>query len=449
MSDTNPQVIDRALYEEAVINLLSNKKMAKLSFYGYILAKCSIVFDQKVPTLGVTFEETHYKLVIGKAFNDWTLEERIAVLIHETKHILGGHIFRKGERDHQMFNIAADIAINQTIANLPEGAIFPKDFDFPENQVAEKYYELLIQEQKDQEKEKKEWEEDQDSCDNDCQGGDQEGEGEPQEGESEGEGEGKGDGSNWPGPSNGHPNITEIEERQITIDDHSEWANVDSINEDLAKSVTENMIDDAIVKSRGNTPGDLEEILKLWRRKPKVSWKKELRNILASKTGKRVSTIKRRDRRFPRRADLRGNKRHTDKHEVVVGVDTSGSMSDQEILDGLVEIYEITKVNGSDLKVIQIDTDIKSIEEFGQKSKAFKRRGMGGTYMGNIVPFIKEQNLKPDVLIMISDLYIEDVSTDNNWQSFKTKTIWLSTSGEIPNWSKRTKGHKVIDIKNR
>lgn len=442
------KVMDRRPYEEAVVNLLSNKNMAKLSFYGYILAKCKVVLDERLPTLGVTFEETHYKLVVGKQFNDWSLNERIAVLIHESKHILGGHIFRKGERDHQLFNIAADIAINQTIANLPEMALFPATFDFPSNLNAELYYNLLIEEKKKQEQEKKEYQDKQDNQDNqDGEGGKGE---EKEEDEGEGEGGGTGQGSSWPGPSNGHPNITNIsEEEQVTLDDHGQWNSVDNINEDLAKSITENMIDDAIAKSRGNTPSDLEEILKLWRRKAKISWKKELRSILASKTGKRISTIKRRDRRFPRRADLRGNKRHTDRHEIVVGVDTSGSMSDSEIFDGLVEIFEITKVNGNDLKVIQIDTDIKSIEEFGQKTKEFKRRGYGGTFMGAIVPFIKKENLKPDVLIMISDMYIEEVPQTAEWDNFKTRTIWLSTSGEIPKWSTSTKGHKVIDIKNR
>ncbi len=522
---TKSEINSRPSYEETILKLISNPDYAKLSFYGFILAKCKVVFNDAVPTLGVSFDKTTYTLVIGRQFKDWTLDQRIAVLIHETKHILGGHVFRKGERNHEMFNVATDIAINQTIDNLPGFALMPAKFDFPEGQTAEVYYELLKREQEKQEKEKedfkdehkdepqnqkeeekeeekeekeeeKEKEEEEEKeecedeskdcdnkCDNKCDNpgdsnpDDKADEGEGQEGdETEGEdgegqegeaGSGSGengepsesakskptkpeivdkDGKSW-SPSDGHPDITEQEElEEITLDTHADWTDSGDINEDLARSVTEAMIKSAMTQSRGNTPGDIVDLLELWKRKAKISWKKELRNYLSSKAGKRISTIKRRDRRFPNRRELRGKKRHTDNHIVVVGVDTSGSMSDQQILEGLIEIYEVAKVNGSELQVIQIDTEIKTIQEFGTKDKTFKRHGYGGTYMGAIVPFIQERDLKPDVLIMISDMYIEDVSSDANWSKFKTPTIWLSTSGEIPSWKKKM--HKIIDIKN-
>jgi len=492
---------DRDAFEEAIANMMSNPEMLDVSFYSFIIAKCRVHMTPEIGTCGVNFVGNSYNLHIGSMFKQWTLEERIAVLVHESRHILSGHIFRQGERNHELFNMASDIAMNDLIKNLPEGVLYSKTFSFPKGLTSEQYYELLMKEKEKQEKEKKEHEDKNgksecSSCggsgeqpattppppkeeDEDGQGkpkddskddseegsedGSQDGSGgseeqnEPKEGQGQGEEQeertepcqscgGTGSESGWK-PSSGNPDITGKKEH--TVDNHKIWEQTDKDSEDLGKTIAEKMAKDAMSNTaRGHLPGDMENLLALLKREPKVSWKKEMRQILSSKRGKRTATIKKRDRRFPHRSDLRGKRWETDKHEIVVGVDTSGSMSDQEILDGLVEIYAVAKMNGTDLKVIQIDTEIKSIEEFGTKNQTFARRGYGGTYMGAIVPFMKKEKLEPDVLIMLSDMYIEDVSNDDNWASFKPKVLWLSSSKEIPEWNGYKNTHKVIDFQN-
>jgi len=471
---------DREYYEEALLNMMSNKKLVHLSFYSFILAKCEVSFDNRIDTLGVSFQGVNYKLIIGRKFKEWSIDERIAVLIHETRHIMGLHVFRKGDRNHRLFNIACDIAINQTIVNLPKGivdpktgeqvggALFPKTFKFPENLDAENYYELLKQKKEEQEKEKKEQEgDDPDDCESCGGSGEQEKDDSGESGDSEpGEsgdsepcescnGSGKEPGGYT--PSDGTPNLTSPKE--ITIDVH-DWSAVDEngdpveVNEELAKSITQSMVKDAMeqtTKNRGTLPGDLEDILTLLRRKPVISWKKQLRRYLSSKSGKKIETIKRKNRRFPHRADLRGKKRHTDKRVITVCVDTSGSMLDSEIVDALVEINEITKVNGMPLQLIQVDTKIQGMIEFDGKSKTFKRNGYGGTYMATGVEYLMDNKIKSDVVIYLSDMFIEDVSNDSIWSKWnkeKTPVLWLSTSGTIPEWH-GYKRHEVIDINRR
>lgn len=422
----------RAKYEEAFINMMSNEKYIDISFYSFIIAKSRVIMDPNTETAGVSFTNFQYNLVVGRKFLEWTLLERMAVLVHECRHQLGGHVFRKGERDHELFNIAADIAINQTIKNLPEGvtnpetgkreggALYPQDFilktggHFPLDRTAEQYYEMLLEEKKDQEKEKKD-------CDNPCDFK----------------------------PGNGNPDLTNMDKVPLTLDDHGVWAQSEDMAE-LARSMTEDAVKEAVrIVDRGNLPGDIENLLALLKRKPKVSWHKVLKRYMASKTGSRTSTIKRKNRRFPGRNDLRGTKTQRTQHTVAVGLDTSGSMSDQEILDAMVEIMDLVKNNTKELKLIQIDTEIKDIEIFNSKTASFTRRGYGGTYMGAIVPFMKQEKLNPDVLIMISDMGIEDVSKDSNWKSCKFPVLWLSTTGLIPAWSKGLKNHSIIDINNR
>ena len=46
--------------------------------------------------------------------------------------------------------------------------------------------------------------------------------------------------------------------------------------------------------------------------------------------------------------------------------------------------------------------------------------------------------------VMISDMFIEDVGTHQDWR-LKKPTLWLNTSGTDVSWE-GIKGHKVMDI---
>lgn len=465
------QVLDRTSFEDAYMNLMSGDKYVSLSFYSFVIAKMKIDISTKVPTAGAGFYNNCYNLVVNPFFFDTlTIDQRIGVLIHECQHVINQHIFRKGERDHQLFNIAADIAINQFIDNIPEGGMFPATFEFPEHQTAEAYYSLLKKEQEKQQKEKDEYEKENgepDECP-DCGGsGKQEpsDDGEPQDGEGQGaggeeesedaqdgqgsqpcetcNGSGEKPGSGWPGPKDGKPDLTGNEEH--TLDSHEAWDDINPEDEELAKDQMGRILEEAIEKSRGNTPANIEQLMEIWRKKPVISWKRVLKRYVASKKGKKIGTIKRRDRRMPGRHDLKGKKTFYEHPEVVVGIDVSGSMSDAEIFKGLVEISEVCKLTHSKLKIVQIDTNIQGLEEFDEKTKNFTRRGCGGTYMGEMPKYLVENKIPCDVLIMISDMYIEDVATDTNWNKFKKPTLWLSTSDADVTWA-GTKGHKIMDI---
>ena len=81
--------------------------------------------------------------------------KRIGLLKHELLHISFGHLVMRDRYDnHKLFNIAADLEINQYIDRdyLPEGGItmdtFP-ELDLPERAGTVKYYELLQQAKQD------------------------------------------------------------------------------------------------------------------------------------------------------------------------------------------------------------------------------------------------------------------------------------------------------------
>ena len=446
------EIINREPYEEAFMNLMSSPHYVQQSFYSFVIAKMQVSINRSVPTAGAGFFNNNYQLIINPDFfNPLPLEQRIGILLHECNHVILKHIFRKGERDHKLFNVAADIALNQSIPRnmLPEGALYPDSFKdengnpWPENLTAEQYYELVKEEKERQEQEKQEQEGNGEGKCNNCGGsGEQENEnGEKEKCEACG---GSGEQGSGYQPSNGNPNLTG--EEDPSLDDHSMWDNISSEEEELASEMMEKILEQAMEKSRGNIPGNLETLMELWKRAPKLSWKKILKKFVSSKKGSRESTIKRRNRRI-RTLGVKGNKVSYDQPEIVVGIDTSGSMSNEEIVEGLQEINEVCKITNSKMKIVQIDTQIKGVEEYNPKKKTFKRRGCGGTYMGAMIKYLLDEKVPYDALVMISDMFIEDVSTDENWRKAKKPTLWLSTSGEMPEW-KNTKGHTVYDIKN-
>ena len=81
-----------------------------------------------------------------------TLSEReiVGVICHEVLHVAVLHHCRKGNRDHQRWNIACDLAINQIILegglSLPAGCVLAgvgPYANMPSNKTAEEYYTLL------------------------------------------------------------------------------------------------------------------------------------------------------------------------------------------------------------------------------------------------------------------------------------------------------------------
>ena len=484
MIPVSEKPIDRSSFEESFMNLMSNPKHVDKSFWSFVVAKMQITVGRDVPTAAAGFQNNNYQLYINDIFFDsMNVEQRMGVLIHECLHVVLKHLFRKGTRDHQMFNIAADMALNQSIDKtwLPEGAIFPDLFKdqngkpWKQNMTAEQYYHMLKEEQKRQEQEKEDEGKSDEECDN-CggsgeqpkddqdgeDGGDQDGEDSEEESDKEGNAEHgkKGTGGTEPcekcggkgtqpgeggeyTPSNGNPNLTSGEE--LTLDSHDFWEAINAEDEELASQMMEKILEEAAEKSRGNTPGNMEELMALWKRKPIISWKKVLKRFVSSKLGSKVGTIKRRDRRQGHRMDIKGRKTSYDTPEIVVGLDVSGSMSNEEIMKGLAEINEVCKITNSTMKIVQIDTRIAGMEEYDPKKKNFKRSGCGGTYMGAMAEYLRKEKTKYDVLVMISDMYIEDVSTDDNWRKMKKPTLWLNTSGTKVDWE-GTKRHTIMDI---
>lgn len=107
-------------------------------YYASAIGRLRIVADERVPTMATSADwVTHYN---PATVASWTVAERGAVLVHELEHLLRDHSGRCGDRDPQAWNVAADAEINERLANLPDGAVYPETLGMPRGRVAETYY---------------------------------------------------------------------------------------------------------------------------------------------------------------------------------------------------------------------------------------------------------------------------------------------------------------------
>jgi predicted metal-dependent peptidase len=272
-----------------------------------------------------------------------------AVLKHEALHVLLHHIARSNYFNHNPKgnNFAADMAINCYIEGLPEGALYPKNFGFPDNESTEYYYDRL----------KKDAEQNSHEIGEGPQGA-------------------KGD----------------------LADDHSKWGDC---AEDIVKEKIRNIAEQAIKaqeqKGWGDVQGNLAQQI-LAANKSVVNWKKEVRYwinqiILMGRRATRMRPNRRYGFSNP------GSKRdYTSK--ILVAVDTSGSVSDQELKAFLSEINGMIAHVKVDL--IQFDHGLQGKPEpFEKKRKKIDIKGRGGTSFKEPIELADE--MKYDGLLIFTD----------------------------------------------
>ena len=193
------------------------------------------------------------------------------------------------------------------------------------------------------------------------------------------------------------------------------------------------------VKAVGKGPGwvsrIIEEILK-----PKINWKVLLKrfvgNILRLKDVRRTWT--RTSKKVPAIFPGKRLERSTD---VIVAVDTSGSISEKELQQFVSEIYEIAKETSN---VIVIPWDIGPYDEIVIRSrddaKKIKLIGGGGTMIGPVLEYIDKRygNRSNElVLVILSDWMIDDLEREETGRllrKYNNRLIAITTKNEPPKY---------------
>jgi predicted metal-dependent peptidase len=398
--------------EEAIVQMITYNYSTQesLLWYGHLICQCEIKRDLSMPSpAGVRFMFNKYELFINPLlFGLYTTDEQIAILKHEMLHIINMHIVRQKDREHKKWNFSTDISINQLIKNIPVDGLQPETFKFDKNLNAEQYYELFPI----------------------GFGGSGEND-DDSENQSNADTSGNGSGNSTGKGDEIVDNNKKLKDmissalHQVNsgmVGDHSKWQESEG-DAEAAKEIARQMADTATQKSRGLMPSECSDAITMLKMQEQVNWKKELRKIVGNRKAFSKLTIKKNDRRFPDRKDLRGK---TNDHiaDILVVLDVSGSMSDEELLYGLNETRAIAEKAGAAVKIMQVDTEPKLIENFDPKSRNFNRRGCGGTYLYPAIEYVMKNKIRFDAVVLVTDGYIE-----TTWDSKipRVPFIWLVT----------------------
>jgi len=193
---------------------------------------------------------------------------------------------------------------------------------------------------------------------------------------------------------------------EVQLPDHSTWEEFDNLDEatkKLIKTQTAHILAEVaeqVRKSRGTVPGEMAEILERITKldPPKFNWKGYLRRFV----GGSIKTFTKMSKSKPnfRFLDNPGLK-HKERRKILVAIDTSGSVSTNELIEFLGEINHIART-GTEVIIAQCDTAISKIGKFNAKED-FKIHGRGGTSFHPVTEYYDANFRKFNCLIYLTD----------------------------------------------
>lgn len=342
-------------------------------FYGLFLLSLNKFFTKDTDTACVARRGINYELWVNPDF--WatlTDDEQLGLIKHELMHIAFKHlIMGESFSDAELFNIATDAEVNQYIDVIPEGGVDYRKLDEttppPPKAGSKYYYEFLLARQKKQQM------------------------------------------PPMPSPTN-----------------HDHWKDFQGLSE-AEKTLISNQTDHIVkqvaaqvMKSRGTVPAELQEYVdSLFKVNPPVfNWKAYFRRLI----GFAIDVfIKKCHRKVSKRFDGAAGIKMKHKHDILVAIDTSGSVSTQELKDFISEIYHIYKA-GAGVDVIECDAQIHRIYPFKGTFDG-KFTGRGSTDFKPVIDYYNQSRKQYSTLVFFTDGY---APTD----TFKVmkQMIWVITS---------------------
>ena len=315
-----------------------------------------------------------------------TLPELSFVLAHEVLHCVLGHVDRRKDRDHDLWNFAIDYATNLMLVELgmkmPQLGLLDQSFA---GLTAEEIFDRLEA-----------------KSGGGVLGSNSGGTGQLSEG---------GQGAGQTGGESAAP-VGGWDLHLDPADSRGEGTRLDEFPSELERArLRTALIRELSEKSQGTRGGTLASEIKA-SGQPRVPWKALMARFM--------SGLRRDDYRF-----MPPNKKHIWRNiylpsvgapgpsHIVVAIDTSGSMSDQILGRVLKEIDLLRSVTQCHLTVVQCDAEVSYVEEFDEFSAADFRRmkivGRGGTSFVPVFDWIQKQSeekgMRFDALVYLTDGY--------------------------------------------
>jgi len=184
------------------------------------------------------------------------------------------------------------------------------------------------------------------------------------------------------------------------------WTNMDlpdEIREQLRQYIQQ-VVDGIPDEMRGLFPAHQQEALNKALEKPQIKWDQVLRKYIGTIPNGYRKTRTRLNRRQPERFDISGKiSRRT--IDIVVAIDTSGSMSKKLLEKIFTEIFTILKAKEFNLTIIECDAEIQTVYEARTMSDVrLEVHGRGGTSFIPVIKYMNEnRKFRKSLLIYFTD----------------------------------------------
>ena len=189
----------------------------------------------------------------------------------------------------------------------------------------------------------------------------------------------------------------------------------------------------------GKIPRSISDLLE-----PKIDWREALREFVSSTMkGKDEFTWRRMNKRQMANDIYMPSMENETIGEVVVAIDTSGSIGSVELTEFATELASICDLVSPDaVRVLWWDTDVHGeqlfkSDQYQSIASLLKPLGGGGTHVGCVSKYINEKKINAEAVIVFTDGYVE---SDIKW-NIVPPTLWMITQNkdlDIPS------GKKVI-----
>ncbi len=381
-----------SLVDKVILNLMEDQD----NFYGYFLFQMSreIRFDIGSPT-AVNFIGAKYVIYFNPIiFLNLNMKQMESTIKHEILHIVSMHLIRakefKGSHSTLAINMAMDIVVNKYLNYLPPYATTLESVNLKFELELEafesfEYYVDKIQIAIDLQ-EVEEAQEDEDN----------------QEGEDAKENEDTPEDKDTPDDdSDKNENI----ETEYSIEKtHDIWEDSSEIDEKTLQEFTEKAINNS---EKGEIPTYLKSMISVLKNSGgELPWNLYLNRLMGTVQSNNKKTITRRNRRQPDRLDLRGQLR-SHKAKIVVALDISGSISEEEFNQAIKEVLSIVRNYNHEVTIIECDDEIRRVYEV-KSVKDIKERTnkRGGTKFNPVIDYAN--NNKVNLLVYFTDGKGED-----------------------------------------
>lgn len=394
-----------SLVDKVNLSLMEDKD----NFYGYFLFQMAreIKFDISSPT-AVNFKGAHYVIYFNPIiFLTLTLKQMESTIKHEILHIVSMHLIRAKEGNAGYgtlaINMAMDIVVNTYLDHLPPYAttlewvnlnyslqLLPfKPFEYYAEKI-QTAIDLL--------------EEDKDGAEDDSR-------------------------------------INETIETDYNPEKtHDIWEDSTDIDEKTLEEFTEKVIN---ASQKGIIPNYLESMIaSLKNSKGELPWNIYLKRLMGTVESNKKKTITRKNRRQPDRLDVKGQLR-SHKANIVVALDISGSISDEEFNQAMKEVLAIVKNYNHEITIVECDNEIRRVYKVNSVKDIKDRLNIrGGTKFTPVFEYANHN--KANLLIYFTDGKGEEklLSIPRGY-----KTLWV-ISGEGDKLSLKEAYGAVKKLKN-